>query len=425
MTLPIYKREFDIFLSYAHKDDPFVIELDQWLTEKAGLSVWYDQREFSGGSFLATGLQLAIERCKGILLVATDESLKSGWVKNEYNSAMDERANQEGFRVVALRIGNLDVTSLMRGATWIDVPNTNLNEDIAFSILRAFYPGEKRPNPITARDVYISCSWRQDDGISARAVCRTLVEQGFRLIGDSKDQKGFGEGNRVQRIISSCGAFVGIVPFRGVGVVIPDKSPYKYFLREIDYAMQIGLPTVIISDPRVEPNNGSDIESEWLGMETNCNEPPLFVISALENLWDQWKKPPDYQYIFCAMNLDSSAIRATGPVRQLIERVTGMRTIVGNEIDEQPINSTIMKTICNAFIVLADITDDNVNACIEAGMGLAVGTNVQLIAHGKPRKPPFMLRSLQMSTYLDEVERIGILRKIIHPYRRRIINAEL
>jgi hypothetical protein len=84
-----------------------------------------------------------------------------------------------------------------------------------------------------------------------------------------------------------------------------------------------------------------------------------------------------------------------------------------------------MKTVCNAFVVLADLTDDNVNACIEAGMGLAIGTNVQLIAHGESRRPPFMLRALQMPAYRDAVERIGILHKIIRPYRRRVINAEL
>ena len=81
MSLPIHKREFDIFLSYAHKDEQFVAELYRWLTEAAGLSVWYDGREFGGGSHLATDLQHAIERCRGILLVASDESLARGWVK--------------------------------------------------------------------------------------------------------------------------------------------------------------------------------------------------------------------------------------------------------------------------------------------------------------------------------------------------------
>lgn len=76
-------------------------------------------------------------------------------------------------------------------------------------------------------------------------------------------------------------------------------------------------------------------------------------------------------------------------------------------------------------MVLADVTDDNLNTCIEAGMGLAAGTNVELLARGKSRRPPFMLRSLQMPTYEDDVERLAVLHKIFRPYRRRVINAEL
>src|SRR5215469_11060751 len=122
MKLPINKRDFDVFLSYAHQDRVFVSELDNWLTEKAGFSVWYDARELAGGALLATDLQRAIERCRGILLVASDEALARGWVKAEYNSAMDERANDGPFRVVALRVASANVQELMRGTTWSDVP---------------------------------------------------------------------------------------------------------------------------------------------------------------------------------------------------------------------------------------------------------------------------------------------------------------
>jgi len=423
MTLPIHKRDFDVFLSHAHKDHAFVSQLDHWLSEKAGFSVWYDARELAGGALLATDLQAAIERCRGIVLVASSESLAQGWVKAEYNSAMDERANHDAFRVVALRLPNANVKELLRGTTWIDIPEPRLDAERALAIAQAFYPGERRPNPRTARDVFISCSWHPDDGASARAVCRALVEQGFRLIGDAKDQKGFGKGDRVERIIGSCGGFVGIVPFRGVESASTSEKSYKYFLREMDFAAGLALPSVVVADPRVRRVDGSD--QGWLRMETAATECPNSVASALKTLWEEWQEPPQPQYVFCAMDLESDAAQATGPIRHLIERITGMRTFVGNEIHEEHLQSAIMNKVCGAFVVLADITDDNLNTCIEAGMGLAAGTNVELLARGKPRRPPFMLRALQMPTYDDDVERIGILHRILCRYRRRIINAEL
>lgn len=423
MTLPLHKRDFDVFLSHAHTDHAIVAALDHWLTEKAGFNVWYDARELAGGALLATDLQKAIERCRGTLLIASEESLRRGWVKAEYNSAMDERANHEDFRVVALRLGNADVSGLMRGVTWIDAPASGLDSRTALEIARTFYPGEKRPTPATARDIYISCSWQRDDANSARTVCMALVNEGFRLIGDAKDQKGFGATDRVERIIASCGAFVGIVPYRSAGQATAEEGPYKYFVREMNFAATRGLPSVIVADPRVSHSDGQD--EGWLRMHTDATECPGTVASALEALWEEWREPPQPHYIFCALDLESEAAQVAGPIRHLIERVTGLPTIVGHEIHDSPLHSAIVKKLCNAFIVLADITDDNVNTCIEAGMALAAGTNVELLSRGEARRPAFMLRSLQLATYKDEVEQIGVVHKIMRPYRRRVINAEL
>lgn len=422
MSLPIQKRDFDVFLSHAHVDAAFVSQLDRWLTA-AGLRVWYDQRELAGGSLLATDLQAAIERCRAVLLVASEESLSRGWVKAEYNSAMDERANDEAFRVVALRLANANVKELMKGTTWIDLPGPNLDADSALAIIRALYPGDKRPVPQTARDVYVSCSWQSDDSDSARAVCKALVEQGFRLVGDARDQKGFGKGKRVERIIASCGALVGILPYREVETANASDGPYKYFLRELDVATGLGLPTIIVADPRIRRSDGPD--ADWLRVDTAATECPSAVTGKLSGLWEQWREPPSPQYVFCAMDLDSDVAQPGAPVRHLIERITGMSTIVGNEIHEENLQGAIIKRVCDAFVVLADITDDNLNTCIEAGMALAAGTNVELVSRGKPRRPPFMLRTLQMPTYEDDLARLAVLHRIVRPYRRRIINAEL
>jgi hypothetical protein len=279
----------------------------------------------------------------------------------------------------------------MRGTTWIDMPSAQLDADTALAIMRAFYPGEKLPNPSTSRDVFVSCSWHTDDSMSARAVSRALAREGFRLIGDAKDHKGFGAGDRVERIISSCGAFVGILPYRGDAIASRKDGPYKYFLREQEFARSLEIPQIIVADPRVKPEPGLD--DNWLQMDTTAAECPGSVLSAIKLLSEQWQPPNHPQYVFCAMDLNSDAVHPGGPVRHLIERVTGMPTIVGSDIHEPNLESAIMKKICNAFLVVADLTDDNINSCIEAGMALAAGTNVELIAAGPTRRPPFMLRS--------------------------------
>lgn len=359
-------------------------------------------------------------------LVASEESLKRGWVKAEYNAAINEHTQFEGFRVVALRMGNANVEGLMQGISWIEVAGETLDSDTAMSIIRALYPSEKKPNPATAHDVYISSSWQQGDNTSAKVACRYLAGQGLRLVGDSRDQKGFGSGNRVEQIMSSCGAFVGIIPYRGQEEAATDTKPYKYFLQEIDFAEKIGLPSVVIADPRIRRADGPD--NHWLRMETNSEMLPDTVEHSLLSIWDTWSKPRQLHYVFCAMDLDSRDTRLTGPVRQVIQLITSMPTVIGDEVHEGDAgnaNTAVRNAVCNAFLVIADLTDDNINSCIEAGMVLAVGTNLELLSAGRQRRPPFMLRERNMPAYSDEVQKIGLIHKISLPYRRRIINEEL
>ncbi len=423
MNKNVNKRDFDIFLSHAHNDKDFVDHLYYWLTEFVGFNVWYDARELSGGSLLASDLQKAIQRCRGVLLVATDVAMQKGWVKAEYNSAMDEKANNPDFRVIALRIDGANVDDLMRGITWIDIQSKNISEDNAASIIKSFYPGECRPNPKNSKDIYVSCSWRNSDNMSALGVMKELMNLGVRLIGDSEDHDHFGTGNRIERIISSCGAFICIIPYRDESIAKRGEKPYKYFLEEIDLAHNVGIPILVIADPRITFIDENPIQ--WLPMETNTNLPPDAIRAALEDLYYDWEKPISPQYIFCAMDLENEAKRANSNYRSLIERVTGMETIVGTEIIKEPIQKSIITSITNSFLTIADVSNDNLNTCIEAGIAIAANNNVALISLGKPRRPPFMLRSLQLNSFSDDIEKIGLIHRIVWPYRRRIINAEL
>src|SRR5271165_4301333 len=428
MSVPVGRRQFDAFLSYAHTDKVFTDALFRWLTEVAGLNIWYDARNMDGGAEIGTGLQNAIEQCRGILLLASAGAIRSGWVKREYNIALDESARSPDFRVIPLRIANANADELIRGLSWIAVPTTELTPDVAAAILRAFYPGDRRPDPRLSRDVYVSASWQSGDNISAQAACRALMTAGFRLIGDAKDHTVF-KGDRLQSIIGSCGAFVAVIPFRQDERACATEGPYRYFLRELDLAVAARMPLVVIADSRVHRIDG--VDKTWLRMDSGASAVPAEVSEAIENLWNDWQPPARPHYIFFATDLDAPTARRSSDLRDLIERVTAMPTVVGDEIQEPPLQVSIARSLKEAFLVIADITGSpeppsfNLDVCIEAGIARAVGGNLMLISAGKPRRPPFMLRDLQMPTYQNAVEQLGLIHRIVMPYRRRVLNAEL
>jgi hypothetical protein len=86
------------------------------------------------------------------------------------------------------------------------------------------------------------------------------------------------------------------------------------------------------------------------------------------------------------------------------------------------------------------ITGVNLNTCVEAGMALGASTAralagktpspVFLTVHcapdekGRTARLPFMFRDSQITWYSTEAELLGHIRRILLPFRRRVMNYE-
>ena len=295
MSIPVHRRPYDVFLSHAHADRDLVDRLYELLTEKAGLSIWYDAYQASGGDSIRTTLQRGVEQSRGILVVCSQDAVDSNWVEDELSIAQVERNDSRDFRVIPMRLEGARIDRLMKGQSWIDIPSGELDGKVIFEVLRSFYPGEQTKVPATSRDVYISASWDSEGEFSGLTVCNSLIASGLRLIGDAKDQPTF-DLNRIKDVISSCGAFVGVIPFRGKTEASSQEHPYKYFLSEIDIAVSLGLPTLVIADSRISRVDGDD--GNWLRMDTGAKTCPPDVEQRISELWGLWREPNRPHYIF-------------------------------------------------------------------------------------------------------------------------------
>jgi len=112
-------------------------------------------------------------------------------------------------------------------------------------------------------------------------------------------------------------------------------------------------------------------------------------------------------------------------VRRLIQRVSAMPCLMGEDIRQGQIQQEIVKRITSAFMMVADISEENLNTCIEAGIAVGAKTPIHLLAGGPRHKPPFMFRDQQVWYYENDIDLLGIIHNLVRPYRRRIINYEL
>lgn len=140
---------------------------------------------------------------------------------------------------------------------------------------------------------------------------------------------------------------------------------------------------------------------------------------------DEWKRPRQESYIFYATNLDSAHKARNQVIKQAIQNITAVECKPGDEITSGTVRETIVKQISQASLVIADITDNNINSCIEAGMAVGANRALALLGQGLRHQPPFMLGNYQMYPYESDLEMLGIIHKLVFPFRRRIINAEV
>jgi hypothetical protein len=420
-ALPIHKRKFYTFLSHAHVDKAVVDQLYRWLTDVAGLPVWYDATHLAPSASIATALPQAVTECRGMIIVISQASLRSGWVEEEYSAAIGQRTTFRDYRIVPIRLDDSDVPHFLRTTKWMDLLDGKINLQAANELLASFYGEDPCLEPGSSRDVYISRTWRDSEALPADYVCKLLNERGLRLIGDSKDQAGFEEGQRVRSIIASCGGLVAVLPDRGGG------NTSEYMLKEIEFGQEVGLPCLIVADPSVKlPPDLEPITIRILAEEVGQGSvAEKALMGGFDRIEEEWLKPRQPHYVFLATRFGSGNAERNRVLRQVIQRVTGMQCIMGDDIREGQIQQVIIDFVRRAFFVIADISEENLNSCIEAGVALGATRRLHLVAAAPRRRPPFMFRDQQVWHYSDDTDLVGRVHQIAYPYRRRVLNSEI
>jgi len=414
MSTPIHQRKYTTFLSHAHTDKKIVDELARWLSEVCGIAVWYDSKNLPVSSKIVSHLSKAVEESKSMILILSESSIRSGWVEEEYNAAMSQRTQFSNFKIIPIRIDECEVPSFLQTTKWIDLENGKLTESVAFEILYSFYYLGSFRDFNSDDDIYIARSWRNSENRLADSILKELKKNNYRLIGDSQDQKGFDKENRIESLIKSCKGLVAILPHRGGG------ETSKYIVEELKIAQSLNMPTICIADSNVEMAKYG--VEEYLSVDESDFTRMLEI--EIEDFHENLKNAIKEHYVFFAKSIEDETERENYP-KELIELITGLSCVYGDHIYTGEIQGVITSQIKESLVVLADITNENLNTCIEVGIARGAGCNYHLIAK-KPRKsPPFMFRDQQVWFYDDEVELLGVIHKILFPYRRRVMNYEL
>jgi len=434
-ALPVAKRQAHAFLSYSHKDKEIAEKLHYWLNQVAGMNVWYDATAIDGGDSFARKIEQGIASSRCIVRLISAESLKSTWVKREYERAFNHQVTYPQFRIVAVRVDECEIEDgFMSDALFLDMPKGELTTEFCRQLLAAIYPTDLSLNFGATTDIYVSYGWDETEQEGVREVTRFFDQAGFRLIGDAKDQpnfKGRDQAERIRAIMESCCGFLAIVPYRTDEEAKEHGGTSKYIMREIDLAAEVGLPIVIVKDPRVtlDPKQLQNAVQVVEAITPVASNKPYYsyIEKAVATLRDRaLKEPKQAHYVFYATDINRENEARRNLIREVIQRVTGMPCRFGEGINERnDIYRVIINLIKNAFVMIADLTEMRSNILIESGIAIGADVHIFYVQNGDVHRPPVMLGSPQIHEYQSESELLGRIHRIMLPYRRAVLNNDL
>ena len=117
-------HSYDVFLSHSSKDKPFVEDLARRLT-KVGIQPFLDRWHLVPGEAWQEGLEDALERSRTCAVFLGPGGL-GPWQNEEMRDALDERAQNSGFRVIPVLLPNAAMPArkalprFLKRLTWVD-----------------------------------------------------------------------------------------------------------------------------------------------------------------------------------------------------------------------------------------------------------------------------------------------------------------
>lgn len=412
--LPVDKRPYHTFLSHAHIDRAYADGLVNWLTDIVRIPVWYDAFNLPPGSTFGSALPTALESSRSVIILLSDRSVASGWVETEYHTALDEQAHDRRFRIIPIKLDDVDPPGFLRNFTNIRVERDGLTLSSAAAILKGLYQPSTPLDATNARFTYVSRGWHLSDEPLADSVCASLADAGLQLVGDAEDQRAWNE-ERVSGILDSCGAFAAILPHRANS---PDATS-QYVMKECVMARERQLPSLVVADERVMLTPGLRAMGAVANRPTDDHHFWLAELAA--TLAEEWRAPARPSYVFFATDFGATAQPVRREVKSVIEAVTSMPCILGEYVRSDSVQAEIVRTVKGATLVIADISGEKANVYIEVGAARAASVPLMLLRRGPPGRPAFMLRDQQVWDYLSDADLLGRIVSVAYSIRRTLL----
>jgi hypothetical protein len=176
-------QEPKAFVSYSHSDKEFVEKLAQDLRKDGGINVWIDKFEINpGDSLIQKIFSEGLSESQFFVIVLSNESTKSNWVKQELDIAMTQKLAGVT-RIIPVLKETTEVPVPLRSLMYIDL-SKDYQEGVR-KLIKTMHGVSDKP-PIGKIPNFVSSLKQSVGGLS-----REATKLGFLLLSTDNDESGY------------------------------------------------------------------------------------------------------------------------------------------------------------------------------------------------------------------------------------------
>jgi len=137
--------DYDVFISYSHKDVTWVKGVLLPRLEGAALKVCIDDRDFPIGEVFTNTIVKAVESSRHILIVMTADYFESNWTQYEVSLVLTDDPMGKNQKMIPLLLKPCEIPLSIRRYTFGDFQNPD--EKAWENLLNSIYSTDRQPQP--------------------------------------------------------------------------------------------------------------------------------------------------------------------------------------------------------------------------------------------------------------------------------------
>ncbi len=96
---------FDVFISYASKDEKEIVEPLVAAMKKRNIKVWRDREQISWGDSVEKKIGEGLRKSRYVVVVLSRDYIQSRWAMEEYRTVVNEQISSGSVRILPLLHG--------------------------------------------------------------------------------------------------------------------------------------------------------------------------------------------------------------------------------------------------------------------------------------------------------------------------------